>query len=70
MDTVINHTERRTIEGALKMARNHVLLSLNARSTDRQQTLAQINEALTLLAQEPTAPVLRNIEPHLRYQAG
>lgn len=69
MDTVINHTGRTTIEGALKMARNHVLLSHNARSIERQQTLAQIDEALTLLAQEPTAPVLRNVEPHLRYQA-
>lgn len=61
MSTVITHTQRTLIEGALKLARNDVLLSHNTRSIDRQQTLAQIDEALqTLTAADLTAPVIRS----------
>lgn len=67
MDTVLNRQQRRTIEAALKMAHTHVLLDKNARSVERTQTLEQITEALALLDQAPSAPVL--IEPHLRQQA-
>lgn len=71
MDVSISSTQHALIKGALKMARAQAN-SLNARSTERAQAIAQYDEALQALSSaetdnQPAAPV--NQPPHLRHIA-